>query len=114
MAKCKFRLELPHGVVWAGKRLDGVIEIEAPKAIPRADGLDLQYTVSAWAGYGSGKSRSVTRAVIFAAPLHVDMPEDGLPAGTHRYPFAIDVPPWMPPPYIGDDCAIEHSIKTRL
>lgn len=111
---CTFRVLLPHGVMWTGTRVDGTLEVVVPETIPRAEHLDLRYTVSAWAGYGSGKNRSVVNRTMFHAPLEVALPDRTLPAGTHRYPFRIDVPDWLPPPYSGNDCGVEHVIDTHL
>jgi len=111
--KCDFRVLLPPVV--AGARLDGVLELDVPEDIPRAERLELLFSTRAWAGYGSGKNRTVKRRELFVGPLHFDFPGDAaLPRGTHRYPFAIDVPPWLPPSLSGSDCAIEHRIEVRL
>jgi hypothetical protein len=111
--KCTFNVMLPESAIWSGTRTEGTLELTATEDIPRAEHADLDYTVEAVAGYGSGKSRNVIRRTLFSAPLQVPL-EHVLKAGTHRFPFAIDLPAWVPPAYIGDDCGIYHRIKTRL
>ena len=111
---CKFEVLLPGGVVWAGTRVEATLVVEVPKAIPRAAHLDLRYAVTAWAGYGSGNGRHVARSSLFAVPLQVGIPDRLLPAGTHRYPFTLDVPAWLPQAYSGRDCGIEHELMTSL
>ncbi len=101
-------------MVFAGQRVSGTLELGVPREIPRAQQVELDYLVSAWAGYGSGKNRSVVKRNIFHAPLQVAIPEGVLSAGTHHYPFAIDAPPWLPPAVSGNDCGIQHTLTTRL
>ncbi len=113
--RCRFAVFVPDGVFIAGSRLEGVLEMTVPEPIPRAERIDLVFRSRAWAGYGSGKSRSVYRRDLFVMPLHVELPKTGpLPEGTYRYPFTFDVPAWLPPPLAGADCAIEHEIEARL
>ena len=57
----------------AGQRLVGTLELIVPTSIPRADHLDIVFKTEAWAGYGSGKQRSVVRRTLFVAPLRVDL-----------------------------------------
>jgi hypothetical protein len=111
---CSFQVLLPGGVFVPGTRVDGTLVVVAPEPIPRAEHVDLVFRSIAWAGYGSGKSRSVDRRTMFDAPLHVDLAAKPLPAGRHEFPFAIDVPAWLPPNYAGNDCGIEHLISMRL
>lgn len=114
--KCSFKVLLPHGRVVPGRRLEGILVVDVPEPIPRAEHLDLVFRSTAWAGYGSGKSRSVLRRDMFLAPMHVDLPKDRpMAAGEHRHPFSIDVPAWLPPAYHqGPDCGIVHDIEVRL
>jgi hypothetical protein len=112
--KCSFQVLLSGGVFVPGSRVDGTLVVTAQEPIPRADHIELAFRTNAWAGYGSGKNRRVVRRTVFNAPFRVDVPNELLPAGTHRFPFAVDVPAWLPPGYRGADCAIEHEIETRL
>lgn len=98
----------------AGARLEGVLVVDAKEPIPRAERIDLVFRTSAWAGYGSGKSRRVYRRQVFLAPLRVELTEDTIPAGVHRYPFGVDAPPWLPPGLAGPDCGIVHEIDARI
>ena len=112
---CTFRVEVQGGHIIPGEQLRADLVLEVPKPIPRAEQIDLLFQTVAWAGYGSGKSRAVTRRNMFQAPLHVRLPPGAeLPAGTHRYPFTVDLPPWLPPGFVGEDCGIEHTIRTLL
>ena len=112
---CTFNVYLPNEGTLAGQRLVGTLELIVPTSIPRADHLDIVFKTEAWAGYGSGKQRSVVRRTLFVAPLRVDLvPGASLLAGKHRYPFAIDVPAGLPPALPGADCGITHSIDVRL
>jgi hypothetical protein len=113
--ECAFSVRLARGLMTSGSRIDGILELEAPEAIPRAEHVDLFFRSRAWAGYGSGKSRSVIERDIFAAALKHDLPVgQPLPAGTHQYPFTFDLPPWVPPSFPGNDCGIVNTIEARL
>ena len=114
LPKCSFEVRLNGGVFVPGQRVEGTLVLTAPEPIPRADHVDLVFRTWAWAGYGSGKNRSVLRRDMFNAPFRVAVGPMDLPAGTHRFPFAVDVPWWLPPGYHGLDCAIEHVVETRL
>src|SRR5687767_9616668 len=113
--KCEFRVLLPNGVITSGTTVDGILELTVPEPIPRAEHIDLYYRSKAWAGYGSGKHRRVIRRDMLIACLSVDLPVgQPLPAGTLRYPFQMNVPPFVSPSFFGNDCAIENVIETRL
>lgn len=111
--KCDFSVRVPDGEVRAGSRLDGTVILQVEEAIPRAEHLELAFITKAWAGYGSGKHRRVKRATMFHAPFTLGM-SGTLGAGEHAHPFAVDIPPWLPPAYSGNDCGIENTIKVRL
>jgi hypothetical protein len=112
--KCSFEVLVSGGVLRPGTRVEGVLVVTAPSPIPRAESIELVFESVAWAGYGGGKNRSVDRRVMFRAPLHVEIPSGLLGAGTHRFPYAIDLPNWLPPAYQGSDCAIEHTLEARV
>jgi hypothetical protein len=111
---CSFEVTVPGGVFVPGTRVDGTLVVVAPEPIPRAAHVDLVFRSIAWAAYGGGQSRMVDRRTMFDAPLHVDLAGKALAAGRHEFPFAIDVPAWLPPNYVGSDCGIEHLIGMRL
>ncbi len=112
--RCTFQVLLTGGVITPGERVSGTLVVEAPEPIPRADHVDLKLTSTAWAGYGGGNHRSVERRVMFHAPLHVDVLTKPMAAGRHEFPFTIDVPAWLPPAYIGNDCGIVHAVEMRV
>ncbi|HEX7667335.1 MAG TPA: hypothetical protein VF407_22545, partial [Polyangiaceae bacterium] len=113
--KCSFGVEVADGVIVPGTRFAGTLVLDAPEDIPRAEHVDLAFRTEAWAGYGAGKTRSVVSRTVFLAPLKLDLPHDRpLGAGTHRYPFQIDLPVWLPPALAGNDCGILHRITTHL
>lgn len=112
--KCSFEVLLSGGVFVPGRRVDGTLVLTAEAPIPRVDHVELAFHTRAWAVYGSGKNRSVLRRSVFDAPLRVGLPNEVLAAGTHRFPFAVDVPPWLPPGFSGPNCGIDHEIETRL
>lgn len=113
--KCSFQVLVPGGVIVAGNTLDGILELTVPEEIPRAERVVLVFRSNAWVGYGSGKSRNVVRRGLLELPVQLELP-DGVPLarGTHRYPFQLDIPAWLPPRYKGPDCAIEHTLEARL
>lgn len=111
---CSFQVLVPDGVFVPGTKVDGMLVVVAPEDIPRAESVDLVFRSVAWAGYGSGKSRTVDRKVMYEAPLHVALTQDPLAAGSHQFPFELDLPPWLPPGYTGNDCGIHHEISMRL
>jgi hypothetical protein len=113
--ECKFQVFLTNGEMTSGRRVEGVLELEVPEPIPRAEHVDLSFRSRAWAGYQAGNSRWVIQRNIFYTILHVDLPVGkALAAGRHRYPFTFDMPPWVPPTFAGNDCAIQNTIVTRL
>ncbi len=112
--KASFQLLVTGGVLMPGTRVDGTLVVTAPEPIPRAEHVDLVFTSTAEAGYGSGKSRTIERRVMFKSPFRVDLPEGTLGPGESRFPFALDLPAWLPPAYQGDDCSIVHAIETRV
>ncbi|MEO8875086.1 MAG: hypothetical protein ABI461_05820, partial [Polyangiaceae bacterium] len=112
---CTFRIDIPGGRAIPGERLEAALVLYTLEPIPRAEHIDLLFESIAWAGYGGGKSRTVIRRKMFSAPLHIGLPKtEPFAPGFHHYPFAIDLPIWLPPGYIGEDCAIEHTFKTHL
>lgn len=113
--KCSFEFFLNSGgALVAGERNEGTLVLDVPEAIPRAEHLFMNLHTEAWAGYGSGKSRSVYRRELLNLPMRVDLPSTGMPAGRHSYPFSLDIPPWLPPAFAGNDCAVEHELRARL
>ena len=110
----KFEVLLPGGIVTPGRRLEAELVVRNDETIPRAEHVSLVFNSTAWAGYGSGKSRSVVTRTIFLAPLNSDLPAGELPPGVHRYPFLIEIPDWLPPAYSGSDCGIVHRLEARL
>jgi hypothetical protein len=112
---CTFRVLQSSQVVVSGSRLEGTLEVDVPDDIPRAEQVQMFFRSKAWAGYGGGKNRTVVRREMFLAPMRVDLPEGAaLAKGTHRYPFALDIPPWLPPGFSGPDCAVEHQLEARI
>jgi hypothetical protein len=111
---CSFKIMIPGGVFVPGTKVHGTLVVEAPQPVPRAERVDMVLRSFAWAGYGSGKSRSVDRRTMFDAPLHVELKAEPLAAGRHEFPFTMDIPAWLPPGYIGNDCGIVHEIIMRL
>ncbi|MBS2015812.1 MAG: hypothetical protein JST00_23190 [Deltaproteobacteria bacterium] len=113
--KADFKVFVDEGRIVAGEKLSGMLVLEAKEDIPRADHVDLVFRSMAWAGYGSGKSRSVVRRQMFLAPLRLDLPKGvPFPKGEHRFPFTLDIPAWLPPGLAGPDCGIVHEIEARL
>ncbi len=113
--KADFQVLVDDGLIIAGKKLDGILVLDAKEDIPRAEHVDFTLRTTAWAGYGSGKSRSIVRRQMWNQPLHVDLPKgQTLPKGQHRYPFSIQIPPWLPPALSGPDCGLVHELEARL
>jgi hypothetical protein len=112
--KCSFLVLLDQNALVAGTRNSGVLQLELPEAIRRAEAIDLVYETVAVCGFGGGKNRRVATRDVYRMPLHVALPKGGLDAGTYRYPFHIDVPLNIPPEYEGNDCSIRHRINTNL
>lgn len=112
---CSFSVRLPAKELVAGARAVGTLDLAVPEPIPRADHVDLVFRTEAWAGYGGGKSRTVIRRTVFLAPLRIDFPRgEPLAAGTHSFPFGVDVPALLGPGFEGDDCGFVHAIDVRL
>jgi hypothetical protein len=112
--RCSFKVLVSGGRVVAGTRLEGILVVEAPEPIPRAEHIELVFRSSARAGYGSGKNRRVVTRNMWVAPFRVDVHASPMPAGEHRFPFAVDVPAWLPPGLSSNDCGIDHAIEVRL
>ncbi|MBX3233466.1 MAG: hypothetical protein KIT84_37845 [Labilithrix sp.] len=110
-----FTVLLPSGGVVPGTRAEGTLQIQVPEPIPRAEQVQLFFRTQAVAGYGSGKNRSVYRRDLFVSPLTMDLDRTKpLAAGNYSFPFAIDLPPWLPPPYKGNDCSLSHVVEVRI
>jgi Arrestin (or S-antigen), N-terminal domain len=109
--KCTFQVLVPNGHIVAGQRLDAVLVVTAPQPIPRAEGIDLLFQSLAWASYG----KSAVNKVMFQAPLELEL-DKRVPfaAGEHRYPFAVDIPAWLPPELNAGTFGIRHTIDARL
>ena len=75
--KCSFEVLVTGGVLMPGTRVDGELVVTAPEPIPRAEHVDLVFRSLAWAGYGSGKSRTVERRQMFCAPLSASTSSGG-------------------------------------
>jgi hypothetical protein len=112
--KCTFQVLVSGGAVVPGEKLQGELVILAPEPVPRATSVELVFESVVWVGYGSGKSRRVVRRPVWLAPFQVPLHLDPLPAGEQRFPFAVDVPSWLPPGLRGNDCGVEHAIAVRL
>ena len=112
--ECQFRVLLAGGALQAGQRNLGTLELQLPEDVPRAEHVDLVFRSDAVAGYGSGKHRTVLVRTMVLQPLRIDIPPGGLRAGVHTFPFALDMPPWLPSAYVGSDCSIRHTIELRL
>lgn len=113
--EASFAILFPNTGVVSGTRAEGTLELTVPEPIPRADHIHLFWRTQCVAGYGSGKHRYVERVNAFVAPLRLQLDSTKpLAAGSYSYPFAIDLPPWLPPSYVGDDCSISHTIDVRL
>lgn len=111
---CSFEVLLPREGIVPGSPTEGVLVLRAPEPIPRAEHILLKLVSYAWAGYGSGKNRSVVGRTMFQVPFKVDVTNAVLPAGEHRFPFTVTAPEWLPPAYRGSDCGIEHAFHARL
>ena len=113
--KAKLSILVPGGVLPAGEHVEATLVIEAPEPIPRTLGFDLHLRSTAWAGYGSGKNRSVIRRDLYSIPMRSAFDRGTeLAAGTHRIPFELDVPAWLSPSYDGTDCGIATVIDARV
>lgn len=111
--EAKFAVRLPATGIVPGTRLDGKLIVTVPAEIPRAERIELFFRTDARVHY-SGSNQVYERA-LFVAPLRVELDRTRpLPAGTHSYPFSIEIPPWLPPAYFGSDCGIEHVFQVRL
>lgn len=112
--KCSFEVLVAGGALMPGTRANGTLVVTAPEQIPRAEHVELELRSVAEAWYGSGKNSTVERRIMFRAPFHVDLPPGPLAAGEHRFPFAIDLPAWLPPAYQGPGCSIVHVVETSV
>ena len=99
---CSFEIEVPRGIIVPGERMDALLVLDVPHDIPRAENIDVLVQTLAWAGYGE-KRKIAPRsfeAIMFQAPLHLKLPKGNAAIGrcSHRHPFAVDLPPWLPRP----------------
>lgn len=111
--KCNFEVQLPQGALFAGARNPGSLILHVPEPIVRADHVELRFTSTATAGYGSGKQRSVVQRVLFNAMFRLPLP-GSLAAGMHPLPFSLELPEQLPPAFTGDDYHLEHTFHARL
>jgi hypothetical protein len=111
---CEFTVHLDEGGLVPGRPNHGRVELELFEAIPRAERLEITLKGIAFAGYGSGTSRSTYQRTFVDLPLTLALPAGGLPAGTHVYPFTLHVPANLPQSYAGQDCSMKTSLELRL
>lgn len=112
--KCEFDVLTTDGSIIAGRENKLALQLNAPVAIPRANALYMKFEAAAWIGYGSGKNRSVARRSLMSNSFQRKLPAGGLPAGISTYPFSLEIPPWMPDAYAGNDCGVRLSADVRL
>lgn len=110
---CDFELLLPKTGLRAGTTVAAEVVLDAPEAISSAKLLLLDYVVSARAGYGSGKNRSVHEESPFRDRWTFPL-QGGLEKGRSRFTFDFALPKNLPPSFKGEDCAIEHTMSARL
>ncbi len=114
--ECRFGVLLPGGVVVPGARLEGDLELVAPRPVPRAKRINFVFRSTAWASYRRDTPPFVfvERRPMFVAPLRVELPDEALPGGARRFAFSLDVPPWLPPGFAARASGVEHVIELRL
>lgn len=113
-AEITLLFEAPGHLV-PGTRLEGSVIIRAPKPIPRAQRLDVLFRTTASVSYEGGNQYTDNARDIFVVPIHIPIDVTApLSAGEHVYPFAFDVPPWLPPALLGNDFAVRHQVEVRL
>lgn len=113
--KCSFELVLPGNVLVAGTRADGFVDLVTPEPIAHSKNIDLCFRSDLRVEqYNRSARDTITTESVFVAPLKVDVPGGLLPAGRHRFHFALDLPPWLPPSFGRDECWVEHTLEVRL
>lgn len=111
----KFTVYLPSEGVIPGTRVDGSLHVAVPADIPRAMRIDLFFRSVARAHYPGNSDGNDYVREIFVSPLRIELDRSKpLARGEYTYPFAIDVPPWLPPGYVGSHCSIKHVVEARL
>ena len=106
----KFEILVPSGELVAGTRAEGVLVVTAGEDIPRAKHVELVFRSIAESLDGG---RHKLKEEIFRQQVVVELPNQ-LAKGTHRFPFALDPPDWLPPTFVGHDCDITHDVVTHV
>ena len=101
---------MPGGDLVSGERAEGVLVVSTPEDIPRAKHVDLVFRSTAENLDNNGHR---AKEEIFAQEVRIDLP-DILAKGTHRFPFALDPPDWLPPSFVGQNCNVTHVVATHV
>jgi Arrestin (or S-antigen), N-terminal domain len=113
--KCSFELVLPGNVLVAGARADVILDLVTQEPIAHSKSVDLHFRSDIWLDHYNPRTRSATtQESAFVTLLKVDVPGGFLPAGRHRFHFALDLPPSLPPSFGRDKCWVEHTLEARL
>ncbi|MDB4942349.1 MAG: hypothetical protein JWP97_1883 [Labilithrix sp.] len=109
-----FEVQLAGGVLLAGATVSGELVVTTGKPIARAEHIECAVVSTAWATYGSGKNKQTIRRELFRRGMRLDVPGRELAAGRHRFPFTLDVPSWLPPPFSAMSCGVTHEVEARI
>lgn len=106
--KAELSVLLPKGELISGASTQGVLVVKAAEAIPRADRIVLEL-VSLARLTPAGPVEQVFKRAIALAP-----PERHLAEGTHRIPFLLELPTWLPPSFASPTAEVTHALHARI
>lgn len=106
--KAELSVLLPKGELISGASTQGVLVVKAAEPIPRADRIVLEL-VSLARLTPTGPIEQVFKRAIELAP-----PQRHLAEGTHRMPFLLDLPTWLPPSFTGPTAEVTHTLHARI
>ncbi|MDB4942347.1 MAG: Arrestin (or S-antigen), N-terminal domain [Labilithrix sp.] len=106
--KATFEVLVPDGRIAIGGVTRGIVVLDTARDIPRVSELVVELVSIARFRYPAVWDR-----VLFTAKARVTQPPV-LAKGTHRIPFEIETPSWLPPTFFDELTDVEHRVDVRL
>lgn len=99
---------LPKGELISGASTPGVVVVKAAEAIPRADRIVLELvSLARLTPVGPVEH-------VFKRTIELEPPQRFLAEGTHRIPFLLELPTWLPPSFTSPTAEVTHTLRARI
>jgi hypothetical protein len=111
---CKFAVAVEGGAFVTGRPNQAVVELSLPEAIPDATSLRVEFTSRLRTISRDSNGETSSQGNPFpTAPIYIPLPQ-GLTAGTHRFPFVIDIPAQVAPAVRLHGMDLVHTMQVEL